>query len=112
MPNAWITHVKEFSDKKKMKYTDALKSQECKDAYKEKKPKSMDEMKQDMQKVIVKTPRVKKMKTEPEPLEIVKNPRVKTMKTQLEPLEMKANINTTPQPKKSRQPRIKKVMME
>ena len=39
MPNAWITHVKEFSDKKKMKYTDALKSQECKDAYQSKKPK-------------------------------------------------------------------------
>jgi len=39
MPNAWITHVKEFADKKKMKYTDALKSQECKDAYKSKKPK-------------------------------------------------------------------------
>ncbi len=94
MPNAWITHVKEFSDKKKMKYTDALKSQECKDAYKENKPKSMDEMKQEMNKVIVKTPRVKKMKT------------------QLEPLEMKANISTTIEPKKSRQPRTKKVMME
>ena len=39
MPNAWITHVKEFSDKKKMKYTDALKSQECKDAYKSGKQK-------------------------------------------------------------------------
>ena len=94
MPNAWITHVKEFSDKKKMKYTDALKSQECKDAYKENKPKSMDEMKQEKNKVIVKTPRVK------------------NMKTQLEPLEMKANISTTIEPKKSRQPRTKKVMME
>ena len=39
MPNAWITHVKEFSDKKKMKYNDALKSQECKDAYQNSKPK-------------------------------------------------------------------------
>ena len=43
---------------------------------------------------------------------IVKTPRVKKMKTQLEPLEMKANISTTIEPKKSRQPRTKKVMME
>lgn len=54
MPNAWITHVKEFADEKKMKYTDALKSQECKDAYKSKKPKK------ETNDVTLKIPRKKK----------------------------------------------------
>lgn len=54
MPNAWITHVKEFADKKKMKYNDALKSQECKDAYKNSKPKK------ETNDITVKMPKMKK----------------------------------------------------
>jgi hypothetical protein len=54
MPNAWITHVKEFSDKKKMKYNDALKSQECKDAYQSSKPKK------ETKDIGVKMPKMKK----------------------------------------------------
>ena len=45
MANSWINFVKEFSVKKSMKYTDALKSTECKEAYNKQKPKSMEEMK-------------------------------------------------------------------
>ena len=33
MPNTWVSFVKEFADKKKIKYNDAMKSSECKDAY-------------------------------------------------------------------------------
>jgi len=44
MPSAWISHVKDFSDKKKIKYTDALKSQECRESYHSNKPKSMSEI--------------------------------------------------------------------
>ncbi len=54
MPNAWITHVKEFADKKKMKYNDALKSQECKDAYQSSKPKK------ETKDIGVKMPKMKK----------------------------------------------------
>ena len=60
MPNNWISHVKSFADKKKIKYTDALKSQECKEEYQKNKPKSSDDMKQDMNKVIMKAPKVSK----------------------------------------------------
>lgn len=45
MPNAWITHVRDFADKKKMKYTEALMSAECKAEYQKNKPKTNDEMK-------------------------------------------------------------------
>ena len=55
MPNAWVSFVKEFSDKKKMKYNDAMKSAECKEAYQKQKPKSMDETSKEM----VKTPKMK-----------------------------------------------------
>jgi len=65
MPNTWISFVKEFADKKKLKYTDALKSQECKDAYKKDKPKSSDDMKQEINKVIVKTPKIPKIPKTP-----------------------------------------------
>ncbi len=34
MANAWIEHVKSYCQKKGMKYNDALKSAECKAAYK------------------------------------------------------------------------------
>jgi len=60
MPNNWISHVKSFADKKKIKYTDAFKSQECKEEYQKNKPKSSDDMKQDMNKVIMKAPKVSK----------------------------------------------------
>ena len=40
MANNWISFVKEFSTKKNMKYMDALKSPECKEAYNKQKPKS------------------------------------------------------------------------
>ena len=33
MPNAWITHVKQFASKHKMKYGDALKHPQCKSTY-------------------------------------------------------------------------------
>ena len=56
MPNNWISHVKSFADKKKIKYTDALKSQECKEEYQKNKPKSSDDMKQ----AIMKAPKVSK----------------------------------------------------
>ena len=55
MPNNWISHVKSFADKKKIKYTDALKSQECKEEYQKNKPKSSD-----MNKAIMKAPKVSK----------------------------------------------------
>jgi hypothetical protein len=33
MPNAWITHVKQFASQHKMKYGDALKHPQCKASY-------------------------------------------------------------------------------
>ena len=56
MPNNWISHVKSFADKKKIKYTEALMSAECKEEYRKNKPKSSD----DMNKVIMKAPKVSK----------------------------------------------------
>ena len=50
MANNWVSHVKEYAEKKKIKYTDAMKSQECKDLYQKNKPKTADDMK-------IKTPR-------------------------------------------------------
>jgi len=91
MPNAWILHVKEFADKKKMKYNDALKSQECKDAYKSSKPKK------ETNDVTVKMPKMKKsdkltmdtpMAVMPPPTEIMMPPmkmkRVRSKKGMME----------------------------
>lgn len=69
MTNAWVQHVREFADKKKMKYTDAMKSAECKAEYQKNKPKSSNDMKEDMNKVIMKAPKKtskKKMEATPE----------------------------------------------
>ena len=33
MASAWVTHVKEFSKKHKMKYGEALKKSQCKTEY-------------------------------------------------------------------------------
>lgn len=102
MANSWINHVKEFSSRKKMKYTDALKSADCKAEYQEKKPKSSDEMKQEMNKVIVKAPRKKKDTSLLKPVEMpteikttivpqlndmnFKKPRARTSKVSKEPM--------------------------
>jgi len=43
MANNWVNHVKEFSEKKKIKYTDAMKSAECKAEYEKNKPKHIEE---------------------------------------------------------------------
>lgn len=102
MANSWINHVREFANRKKMKYTDALKSADCKAEYQEKKPKSSDEMKQEMNKVIIKAPRKKKdtslLKPAEMPAEIktsiipqlndmkIKKPRVRTSKVSKEPM--------------------------
>jgi hypothetical protein len=83
----WIEHVKDFAKQKEMKYTDALKNDECKELYhKNKQPidkKKIDEMtrpkvsvqmeKVDKTPTPPKTPRVKKVKEEvtmetPEPV--------------------------------------------
>ena len=56
MPNIWVSFVKEFADKKKIRYTDALKSQECQDAYKKDKPKFSEDMKVETNHVIDKNP--------------------------------------------------------
>ena len=58
MANNWINFVKEFSAKKNMKYTDALKSAECKEAYNKQKPKSMEEMKNST-KIMIKAKKTK-----------------------------------------------------
>ncbi len=84
--NSWVSHVKAYAEKKKMKYNDALKSAECKAEYQKNKPKSSDETKQEMNKVIMKTPKKSKMIIE-EPMDVkldmvdttvkVRKPRVK-----------------------------------
>jgi len=45
---------------KKNKYTEALMSAECKEEYRKNKPKSSDDMKKDMNKVIMKAPKASK----------------------------------------------------
>jgi len=72
MANTWITHVKAYAEKKKMKYTDAMKSVECKSEYDKIKPKSNDEKKQEMNKNIMKNPKKVKNKTIIEDIEIPK----------------------------------------
>jgi len=95
MPNAWISHVKDFADKKKMKYTDALKSQECKDAYKSSKPKKETSditvkvarkktPKQEMDKSIIEPMKVIKPPMEMMPPVPIKMKRVKTKKAMME----------------------------
>lgn len=56
MPNTWVSFVKEFASKKKMKYNEALKSADCKAEYQSNKPKSSEDMKREMNNVIDKTP--------------------------------------------------------
>lgn len=60
--SGWIEHVKDYAKQKEMKYTEALKSAECKELYhKNKQPvdkKKIDEMTRP------KTPRMKKEKKE------------------------------------------------
>ena len=47
----WIKFVKSWSEKKKVKYNDALKSEECKQAYQKQKPKKQEaDMKPKMRK--------------------------------------------------------------
>jgi hypothetical protein len=86
MANSWIEHVRDFANKKKMKYNDALKSADCKAEYQKNKSKSMDESQMDMNKNIVKVPKNKKvMMEEPvvetiEPVKAMRKPRIKKMK--------------------------------
>ena len=96
MANSWISHVRAFAEKKKMKYTDAMKSAECKAEYQNNKPKSSEDMKMEMNKVIIKQPRKTKakmdaialppMEMKPDVLEVkskqkpVKNVRIKVEK--------------------------------
>ena len=72
MANTWITHVKAYAEKKKMKYTDAMKSEECKSEYDKNKPKFNDEKKEEMNKIIMKNPKKVKNKTIIEEIEIPK----------------------------------------
>lgn len=76
--SAWIEHVKEYAKQKEMKYTEALKNDECKELYhKNKSPvdkKKIDEMtrpkvsiqmeKIDKTSMTSKTPKAKKVKKE------------------------------------------------
>lgn len=76
--SAWIEHVKEYAKQKEMKYTEALKNDECKELYhKNKSPvdkKKVDEMtrpkvsvqmeKFDKTSMTPKTPKAKKVKEE------------------------------------------------
>ena len=67
--SAWIQHVREFSKKKEMKYTEALKNAECKELYhKNKQPvdkKKIDELtRPKVSNDTPKTPRMKKEKKE------------------------------------------------
>lgn len=72
MANSWITHVREFAIRKKMKYTDALKSADCKAEYQENKPKSNDDIKKDINKVIIKKPKTNKEVVMLKPVELTK----------------------------------------
>ncbi len=86
MANSWIEHVRDFANKKKMKYNDALKSADCKAEYQKNKSKSMDESEMDMNRIIAKVPKNKKiMMEEPvveliEPVKMMRKPRVKMPK--------------------------------
>lgn len=88
MPSAWILHVKEFADKKKLKYTDALKSQECKESYHKNKPKSMSE-------ITVKVPRIPRktnksempLKPDEMPVQAMEKVKVKRTRTKKAPME-------------------------
>ena len=75
MPNTWVSFVKEFASKKKMKYNEALKSADCKAEYQKNKPKSSDDMKREMNEVIDKTPmKIPKMPKKQMKMEIVETP--------------------------------------
>ena len=94
MANNWVSHVKAYAEKKKMKYNDALKSAECKAEYQKNKPKSSDETKQEMNKVIMKTATRDKM-----------SPKKSKMIIE-EPMDVKLDmVDTTV---KVRKPRVKK----
>ena len=81
MANSWISFVKDFADKKKMKYTEAMKSQECKDAYKSEKPKSNDDMKKEMNNMVVKVQRKKKTVESIEPsIEMIEPIKIKKVR--------------------------------
>ena len=102
MPNTWVSFVKEFANKKKMKYNEALKSADCKAEYHSKKPKSSEDMKREMNNVIDKTP-----------VKIPKIPKTpKTPKSQMKmdmiepPLKMPEMNNVEV---KVRKPRVKKM---
>ena len=49
----WVNHVKQFSEKHKMKYNEAMKNKQCKDEYQKKKGKQpvMNDMKPKMSKM-------------------------------------------------------------
>lgn len=82
--SAWIEHVKEYAKQKEMKYTEALKNDECKELYhKNKSPvdkKKIDEMtrpkvsiqmeKVDKTSMTSKTPKAKKVKKDEKEREI------------------------------------------
>ena len=48
---SWVEHVKKYSNDKKIKYNEAMKSQECKDLYHKNKANSKTD---DVEKVIIK----------------------------------------------------------
>jgi len=81
MPNTWVSFVKEFASKKKMKYNEALKSADCKAEYQSNKPKSSEDMKREMNKFIDKTP----VKTPVKTPKIPKTPKSQMKMDMIEP---------------------------
>jgi len=101
MPNTWVSFVKEFASKKKMKYNEALKSADCKAEYQSNKPKSSDDMKREMNNIIEKTPKTPKTPRTPKIPKIPKSqmkmdmiePPSKPVEMPIKMTEIKAMVN-------------------
>jgi len=67
MPSAWVEHVKDFASKKEMKYSEAMKNDECKELYHRSKEtidkKKVDEITRPKVKIDMKA--IKEVKKEP-----------------------------------------------
>ena len=64
---SWVEHVREYSNMKKMKYGDALKSMECKELYHKNKPKSGN-----VERVVIKP---KQTKEDTPPMKVIEPPK-------------------------------------
>jgi len=102
MPNTWVSFVKEFASKKKMKYNEALKSADCKAEYQSNKPKSSEDMKREMNNVIDKTP----VKTPVKTLKTAKIPKTPKSQMKMDMIEPPSKPIETPISKTEIKPTI------